>query len=127
AVSAEGGEQAELALIPPSKRSFRRRGYDPVAALVGRAGFRHARVLRHRRTTLAQKTLDVESRYRNLAGSLRASALDGRSFIIVDDVATTGATLTEAARAIREAGGEVVLAVTLAYTERRFGPTAMVS
>lgn len=122
------GREPELALVPTSRRSFRRRGYDPVAVLVRKAGFRHSRVLRQSRTTVQQKTLDVESRQRNLVGSLRAvAALDGRRFIVVDDVATTGATLVEASRAIREAGGEVVSAATLAHTERHFRPFPMVS
>lgn len=111
----------ELALVPTSRSSYRRRGYDPVALLVRRAGFAGRAVLRHSRSTLQQKTLDVESRSRNLAGSLHAPrALTGRSFILVDDVMTTGATLVEAARAIREAGGQVVCAATVAHTERLF-------
>ena len=118
----------ELALIPTSRRSFRRRGYDPVAMLVRRAGFRATPVLTHDRATLQQKTLDVDSRHRNLVGSLRAvAALDGRRFVVVDDVATTGATLVEASRAIRHAGGEVISAATLAHTERYFAPTPAVS
>jgi ComF family protein len=124
----DGAVEPELALVPTSRRSYRRRGYDPVAVLVKRAGFRHSRVLCHNRTTLQQKTLDVESRHRNLVGSLRAvAALDGRRFIVVDDVGTTGATLIEASRAIREAGGEVISAVTLAHTERHFRPSPAVS
>lgn len=111
----------ELALVPASRRSLRRRGYDPVALLVGQAGFRPSRVLCPNRVTLQQKTLDVESRRLNLVGSLRAfRPLHGRSFIVVDDVVTTGATLVEASRAIRAAGGEVISAAALAYTERHF-------
>jgi orotate phosphoribosyltransferase len=45
-------------------------------------------------------------------------ALDGRTFVIVDDVVTSGATIGEAARAIRAAGGQVDGAVALAFTPR---------
>ncbi|MHA6694054.1 ComF family protein [Homoserinimonas sp. A520] len=111
----------ELALVPPSRSSFRRRGYDPVALLVRKAGFASSAVLRPSRSTLQQKSLNLESRSVNLAGSLHAeSALGGRTFILVDDVMTTGATLSEASRAIREAGGQVVCAATLAHTARLF-------
>jgi ComF family protein len=116
---AAGRMPPELAPVPTSRASYRRRGYDPVAILVRRAGLSASRVLRHSRGTLEQKTLDMESRSRNLAGSLRAAyPLNGRSFILVDDVMTTGATLAEAARAIREAGAAVTAAVTVAHTAR---------
>lgn len=116
-----GRPPPELALVPTSRSSFRRRGYDPVAMLVRKAGFSHNAVLRHARSTAQQKTLDVASRSINQAGSLRAPRpLGGRRFILVDDVMTTGATLGEAARAIREAGGEVVGGVALAHTARLF-------
>jgi predicted amidophosphoribosyltransferase len=112
----------ELATVPASPAAYRRRGYDPVTLLLRRAGApRAARVLARVRTTERQKTLGRAARGVNLAGSLRASRpLAGRRFVLVDDVATTGATLLEAARAIRAGGGIVTGAVTLAVTPLRF-------
>ena len=110
---------AELALIPTSVRAYRRRGYDPVWLIVRRIGLRPPRVLVPRRATSRQKTLGAAERGSNLSGALVAvSRLEGRSFLLVDDVMTTGATLGEAARAIRAAGGDVVGAATLAFTKR---------
>ena len=110
-----------LVAVPPSPAAWRRRGYDPVRLLVRRPTLR---VLRVARQTEAQKSLGVDERAANRAGSLRATrSLAGLRVVIVDDVVTTGATLDEAARAIQSAGGEVDHVVTLAATPRYFEPS----
>jgi ComF family protein len=113
---------AEFLAVPTSKAAWRRRGYDPVALLCKRAGIEQAKVLRPARATLSQKSLDSADRALNLHESMRSrTCLSGRRFILVDDVVTTGATLAEAARAVRAAGGEVVGRAALAFTPRLFG------
>ncbi|PZQ89753.1 MAG: hypothetical protein DI534_08145 [Leifsonia xyli] len=110
----------ELCAVPSTRAAGRRRGFDPVRLALARAGRHHARVLRPARPHRAQKALGREERSRNLRGAHRARVrLDGRRFLLVDDVVTTGATLAEAARAIREAGGDVVGAVVIAATPLR--------
>jgi predicted amidophosphoribosyltransferase len=110
----------ELCTVPPSRAAFRRRGYDPVALVLRRAGLPAQRgVLVSVRQHAQQKVLDRGARQRNLVGSLAAPhPLGGRKFVLIDDVVTTGATLLEAARAIRAGGGEVLFAVALANTIR---------
>lgn len=111
----------EVVAVPTSRAAYRRRGYDPVADLVRRAGFRPARVLAPTRRTAAQKSLGTADRAANLRGAMIARrSLTGRVFVLADDVLTTGATLDEAARALRAAGGEVVAAATVAFTPRMF-------
>lgn len=113
---------AEFLSIPTSRAAWRRRGYDPVALLCKRAGYEPAKVLRPSRATLRQKTLGEGDRAVNLHESMKSRiSLRGRSFILVDDIVTTGATFTEAARAVRAAGGEVVGHAALAFTPRLFG------
>jgi ComF family protein len=111
----------ELATVPPGRSATRRRGFDPVGLLVARAGLPPpARVLRSVHERASQKTLDVDERAANLSGSLVARGdVTGRRFLLVDDVVTTGATLAEAARALRESGAIVIGAATLAVTLRR--------
>jgi ComF family protein len=117
-----------LVTVPPSRASFRRRGYDPVQLLCRQAGLRALPALRSTRHTASQKTLGADDRAANLVGSLRATrSLAGGHFLLVDDVVTTGATLAEAARAIREAGGIVDTAVAVAFTPRLFSRPATAS
>lgn len=120
-----GGSPAapELIAVPTSRGAWRRRGYDPVALLCRRAGYGLSRELVHERRTESQKLLAGDDRAANLHQSMRARRrLEGRTFVLVDDVLTTGATLREAARAIQAAGGAVTAAAALAFTPRLFAP-----
>jgi ComF family protein len=113
---------AEFLLVPTSREAWRRRGYDPIGLLCRKAGYRYAKLLLHNRTTVSQKTLGIEERTKNLHGSISSRrSLDGRKFVLLDDVVTTGATFVEAARAVTAAGGEVVGRAALAFTPRQFG------
>jgi ComF family protein len=118
----DGRPTVEVVAVPTSRAAWRRRGYDPVSLICRRAGIDLARVLVHERGTVSQKTLGAEDRTRNLLNSMRARRpLTGRRFLLVDDVVTTGATLAEAARALRAAGAEVLGGAALAFTPRLFG------
>lgn len=114
------GTGLEVVPAPASAEGRRRRGYAPVLLLVRSTGLRPSPVLRRRRRTADQIGLGVAERGVNMTGSLEARrALAGRRFVVVDDVVTSGATLSECVRALREAGGEVVACATLAATPKR--------
>lgn len=115
--------RVELCAVPSTRAAYRRRGFDPARLVLSRTGHRDARVLRPARPHDVQKGLARHQRHANLRGVHRARGrLDGRSFVLVDDVVTTGATIGEAARAVREAGGEVLAAVAIAATPLRGSP-----
>lgn len=114
-----------LVPVPTAPSALRRRWFDPVLVLledcarrgVLPAGTAVAGHLRHRRGVLpgpAQKRLGRAGRRTRQAGSLRAAVPAGARCVVVDDVLTTGATLAEAARALRAGGADVVGAVVLA-------------
>lgn len=117
-----GAAGIELCTVPATLAGRRRRGYRPVDLLVRAAGFRTTSAIAIMAPTSQQKALGREERDRNLRDSMRARRpLNGRRFMLVDDIMTTGATLGEAARAVRAGGGEVVVCATLAFTPRLFG------
>jgi predicted amidophosphoribosyltransferase len=116
----------EIAVVPSTRAAYRERGYDPVRLLLRHAGFRGADVLRASGRRMDQASLGREARRANSAGSMSpVGRLDGRAFVLVDDVVTTGATLAEAVRAIRSAGGTVHAAAVLAHTARRIPESSL--
>jgi ComF family protein len=72
------------------------------------------------RNTLPQPHLPPNERFRNVRGALRlAPGCDFRDarVLLVDDVLTTGATCSEAARVLKEAGASAVAVAVLARAE----------
>lgn len=126
---AAGSRRAVTLAVPSSPAARRVRGYDHVGLLV-RSAVAHgappaAPMLRWSRDTADQAGLGARARAANLAGALRARDCAGAHVVIVDDVVTTGATLAEAARALRAAGALVLGAATVAATTRRMPPRGM--
>lgn len=119
--AAVGGDVV-LVPLPTSRAAYRRRGFRVPDLLLRRAGRPATRLLRYARRTRDQRGLDREARRVNVDGSLaiRPGVMKGARVLLVDDVVTTGATLAEAARALRAAGAEVLGAVTVAATPRNF-------
>jgi len=110
--------------VPSSRTSVRERGHDHARRIATvaarRLGLRSAPLLDQVRPVADQAGLDTAGRARNLAGALRARRpLHGLEVVVVDDVVTTGATLAEAARALRVAGARVRGAAVVAATARR--------
>ncbi len=122
ASGASGGPVLVVA-VPTTAAAMRRRGYRVVELLASRADLHPQRLLRATGRTADQRALGVADRARNMVGAFHVSArlrsrLEGRTVLLVDDVVTTGATLAEAARTLREAGAEVIAAATVASTPR---------
>ncbi|MGM7697346.1 ComF family protein [Microbacterium sp. A84] len=116
---AVGGPAPLMVPMPTGRAAFRRRGYRVPELLMRRAGLPVSRILTQTRRTADQRGLDIAERGRNVSMSMRARhARESQDVLLFDDVVTTGATLDEAARALREAGYRVCGAVTLAATPK---------
>jgi ComF family protein len=109
--------------VPLSGRRQRTRGYNQ-AELLAKALAHELGLpltggaLRRTRNTPAQaKSADAEARQRNVEGAFacrRPEAIAGRRVLLVDDVTTTGATLSACAAALKEGGAASVWALAFA-------------
>ena len=107
--------------VPVSAKRLRRRGYDQAellarqtAALLGAPVFR---MLKKRRNNPAQSTLPADRRRANVLGAYEAvdaDAFSGKRVLLIDDVVTTGATLSECSRVLRTAGANDVVCAAFA-------------
>jgi competence protein ComFC len=107
--------------VPLSKNRYRSRGYNqaeqialPFAVRINKPYFANAiqRVV----DTQSQIDLSLTERRENVSGAFYANTMvvGLKSVIIIDDVSTTGSTLSECARALKEAGADKVYALTIA-------------
>ncbi|SDG64181.1 Predicted amidophosphoribosyltransferases [Sinosporangium album] len=131
--------------VPTTPRAKRRRGHDPLGTLAELAvaslrecglPLTYAQPLEHRRHPEDQAGLNSRQRASNLAHAFRLRPTPRAALtplwaaptgipgpvVLVDDILTTGTTLTEAARTLRAAGAHVPTAAVLAATPRRTHP-----
>lgn len=116
------GKYDVISWVPVSRKRKRKRGYDQAfllaretAAHLGESLVPTLEKVRHNK---AQTSLeDDAARRANVLGAYRvldSAQIAGKRVLLVDDVVTTGQTLSECARTLRTAGAREVLCVTLA-------------
>ena len=116
------GGRGDLALVavPPHPQRRRARGFDPAeliaTALARRTGLALAPALRRSAAPSHQLGASREARRDPARLHFTARGPAPRRVILVDDVHTTGATLSACAQALRGAGAAYVGAVTWART-----------
>ena len=115
--------------VPLHARKLRQRGFNQ-SDLIARDALKlaahssgrlalHSRVLERCRETESQIGLTRHQRRENLRGAftvVRPGEISGREVLLVDDVFTTGTTVSECARVLRRAGASKVFVATVART-----------
>ncbi|TFG62468.1 MAG: ComF family protein [Spirochaetales bacterium] len=106
--------------VPTSRKSLRTRGWDHmgiIADMMHSAGKVPVEKFLEHHGRHAQKELDYEGRLTNIKGSIGLKAASCRlpeDALLLDDVFTTGATVSECAAVLKSAGVKRVYSLTLA-------------
>ena len=122
AAEAFSGEFDAVTWAPVSRKRLRQRGYDQArllcASLCVDWHVEPQETLRKVRDNPAQSGLeDAAARRANVLGVYELAApadIAGKRFLLVDDILTTGATLGECVRVLKDAGAADVVCLTLA-------------
>jgi ComF family protein len=113
--------------VPLSPRKLRQRGFNQSEA-IARAALKLVRgdalvlrttALERRRETQSQTGLSRHQRQENVRGAFAVASPEqvaGREVLLVDDVFTTGTTVSECARILRRAGASNIYVATVART-----------
>ena len=108
--------------VPLSNKRLRERGFNQ-AEIIARIFAEHHKLelrndlLKKISHTKPQAGLNRSERETNLRNCFRvpaASGIEGRNILLIDDVCTTGSTLSEAARVLKEAGAKKIIALVAA-------------
>lgn len=111
--------------VPSTIDSFLDRGYTPggkLAALISlRSGIPVKRALVTSPKKTNQKLLGAQQRRENAKGAFRLKKhadLTGKRVLLIDDVCTTGSTLSACAELLKKAGAEEVFAAVFTKTRK---------
>ena len=112
------------AWVPSDRRRLRKRGYDQAELLTRETaknlGIPAVKVLEKVRNTARQSGLRGKARRAaNVIGAFKAEPgkVKGKTVLLIDDVVTTGATLSECARELLMAGAKEVVCAAAACAE----------
>lgn len=122
---AKGGRCEEVCLVPVPlhKKRLNERGFNQAEVLAQQLSSIlsikvESKLLCRIRNTASQQKLSKVERARNVVAAFKVvndEAFVGKKVILVDDVCTSAATLTECAKAMKAGGAEAIHALTVAF------------
>ena len=123
-----GGDSPLVVPVPLHQRKYHERGFNQ-AELIARAALKlkpaglnlrlASAVLKRTRATLSQTGLSSHQRRENMRGAFevqKSGEIRGQQVVLVDDVFTTGTTISECARVLQRAGATRIWVATVART-----------
>ncbi|MSU74659.1 ComF family protein [Candidatus Kaiserbacteria bacterium] len=118
----EGFRKPIIVPVSLGTKRLKERGFNQIEEIVKRAGKElditiDTTLLIRARETTSQVSLPREKREENMQGAFQAArpADPAHTYIVIDDVITTGATLQAAIHALTEAGATHIIPLTLAH------------
>lgn len=113
--------------VPSDKKRNISRGFDPAAhiaaAVAVNLGIKHsAKAVLRIKDIERQSSLSYSRRQQNVRGAFKVSNPDfikGKRILLIDDIITTGATVTEISRILKRAGASYIFMASAARTLKR--------
>ncbi|HIV86071.1 MAG TPA: hypothetical protein H9900_04590 [Candidatus Monoglobus merdigallinarum] len=114
-----------IVTVPPSRQRMNGIGFDQCVRLAEKleklTGVKYVKgCMKRNRETLPQKSLNLGQRMTSISGafSLRVpgDTVRNKTVLVIDDIATTGSTVNECARVLKEAGARAVYGGVIAIT-----------
>ena len=110
-----------ITYIPISKKSMRKRGFNQCEYIAKKLskihGLKCINTLKKIKETKCQKQLTKKERLENIKNSfgvIDKKLIENNRFILIDDVLTTGATIKEGIRVLKENGAKEIKLLTIA-------------
>lgn len=117
-----------ITCVPMTENAYRKRGFNQselmAKGVAEKVGVPYANLLYKKNETQRQAKLDKAQRLRNLKDAFRVISkpqVKGKTIVIIDDVATTGATGEAVASKLKSAGAEKVILLTVASVPPKNG------
>lgn len=111
--------------LPRSRKSIYKKGFDQARILSKRCakhyGASFVTVIRRKLLGKEQKGLSTEKRIKNAQSSFLAESgidLSGATVVLIDDMVTTGASLSSCVNIIKNVGAKRVICLCIAQTEK---------
>lgn len=111
-----------ITYVPLHKENLKIRGYNQ-SRILAKELSKHFQIplvddiIIEIKTKQAQASIKRENRKDNVSGIFKAgNNIFGKNIILIDDIFTTGSTLSECAKVLKEAGAKKITVITLAKT-----------